>query len=117
MPTTVNGIGTRYVWRSNVQKRTAVCEFCHRGYELTSYDTRLWFVVLYIPVIPLTKKRILDQCPGCSMHRAMPLAEWGRIKRESIQQGMQSLKDEPNDPAAAKKLHGTLMAFDQHEKA
>src|SRR6185503_4471094 len=66
MPTTYNGIGLHYYGKKNVQKRSAPCPHCGNAVELISYDTRLWFVVVFIPVIPLKRKRIVDYCPACT---------------------------------------------------
>lgn len=63
MPTTVNGVGTHYYGRKNRAARISVCRACGRQGMLESYDTRLWFVIVFIPIIPLGRKRIIDQCP------------------------------------------------------
>jgi hypothetical protein len=62
MPTTYNGIGTQYYGRRNEEKRPGVCPHCGASVELSSYDTRLWFVIVFIPFIPLGRKRVIDQC-------------------------------------------------------
>src|SRR5262245_41489348 len=74
MPTRVNGIGTGYYGKSNLQTFEAVCEHCHRTTKLRNYETRLWFSIFFIPVIPLARKQILSQCPICTWHRAVPFA-------------------------------------------
>ena len=61
MPTTINGIGTRYFGRRNPSTRSDVCRHCDRLAVLDSYDTRLWFVIAFIPIIPLGRKRIHRQ--------------------------------------------------------
>ena len=50
MPSTVNGIGTWYYGKSNLVTRNDTCEFCHNYAELKSYDTTLYFVVVFIPL-------------------------------------------------------------------
>jgi tetratricopeptide (TPR) repeat protein len=116
MPSTVNGIGTHYYGKSNLETKGGICEFCHRGGELQSYDTRLWFVVVYIPFIPLGRKRILNYCPHCTRHRVLALAEWERLKRENITQAMAKFKAQPTSEAAIQ-LHATLLAFGQSGQA
>lgn len=76
MPTTYNGIGTHYYGRRNPITRDAACPHCHRGTRLVSYDTTLFFVVVFIPIIPLAKKRIIDQCSSCTRHFAVPLKQY-----------------------------------------
>ena len=57
MPSTVNGIGTWYYGKDNLVTRNDRCEFCGNYGELKSYDTTLYFVVVFIPLIPLGRKR------------------------------------------------------------
>lgn len=117
MPTTVNGIGTHYYGKTNLEKRLDVCEKCHRQVELESYETRLWFVVLFIPVIPLGRKQVLDKCPSCTYHRVVPLAEWHRIQADTIKEAAQQATAAPENAEAAMELHGTLVAFHKDEEA
>src|SRR6185369_12137182 len=76
MPYRINGIGTGYYGRKNASARNGRCEFCKRETTLTSYDTREWFSVVFIPLIPLTPYRILESCGSCRRHRRLPLAEF-----------------------------------------
>ena len=84
MPTTYNGIGTHYYGKKNLQSRLGVCQQCGRQTGLTSYDTRLWFVIFYIPVIPLGRKRILDYCAACTRHDPVELQKWETSKQLEI---------------------------------
>src|SRR4051794_32378846 len=105
MPTLHNGIGTWYYGKKNLQTRPGVCDSCHKPTELQSYDTRLWFVIFLIPVIPLGRKHILDKCPKCSRHRSLPLKEWEALKAKNISEAMAAYKASPADAKAAVKLH------------
>ena len=84
MPTTINGIGTHYYGKRNLQTRQGTCEHCHGQGQLSSYETRLWFVVLFIPVIPLGRKQIIDQCRFCTRHRAASLGEFQRAGEQAV---------------------------------
>ncbi len=53
MPGSVNGIGTTYYGKKELRTRTGACERCHKEADLRSYQTRLWFIIFFIPVIPL----------------------------------------------------------------
>jgi len=117
MPSTINGIGTHYYGQSNVQSRPGLCEFCHQPVELRSYDTRLWFVILFIPIIPLGRKRILDYCPKCTRHRMLALREWDQLKAERLREATELMKNQPDNAEAARKLHGGLIAFGQMAEA
>ena len=116
MPVTYNGVGTRYVGRTNVDARPAVCPHCHRAATLTSYDTRLWFVVLFIPVIPLARKRIISQCSSCSRHYVMPLDQWEAGKQLNISGAMDEYRRDPS-PEKAVAAHSQLIAYHQSAQA
>ena len=76
MPTTINGIGTSYYGKKNLEADLGTCEWCGHQGELLNYETGYYFVVLFIPLIPLGRKQILNYCPSCSRHRVMAVAEW-----------------------------------------
>lgn len=117
MPATYNGIGTTYYGKKNLQLRPGLCPHCSKGTNLSSYDTRLWFVVLYLPLIPLGRKRILDYCPLCTQHGAMPLQKWEEFKAESLTPLLAEFQARPNDPEVAEKLHAQLLVVGQHDEA
>ncbi len=116
MPTTYNGIGTRYAGRRNEERREAACHSCGRLVNLTSYDTRLWFVILFIPVIPLARKRILDECPVCRRHYAIDAEKWETQKQLGISGAMDTYEASPT-PEAAMELHQTMLNFHQRAQA
>jgi len=117
MPSTVNGIGTTYYGKKNLHTRTGVCEHCKRPVELRSYETRLWFVVFFIPAIPLGRYQILDQCPACAWHRAARIGEWERTRERAIQEAGERLAEDPRNPQAAMELHGALVGFQRVDEA
>ncbi len=117
MPGTINGIGTHYYGKKNIERLRAACEHCGRFGELLSYDARLWVVVLFIPIIPLGKKRIVDYCPHCTRHYPMALREWDHMKQESIAEGMSAMRANPDDPEAAMELHASLARFEKLNEA
>ncbi len=117
MPQTVNGIGTTYYGKRNLQARPGICEHCQAETEISSYETRLWFVIFFVPVIPLGKKQIVDYCPACTRHRAVPLGQWKQFTEEAITEAAQKASQQPDDPESAMELHGTLVAFGRHEEA
>ena len=68
MPTTVNGVGTHYYGKRDIASRVGTCQYCGTQGKLDTYTTRLWFVIVFIPIIPLKRVRLLDYCPRCSRH-------------------------------------------------
>ena len=116
MPITYNGVGTRYVGSKNAEARPGTCPHCRRNVNLVSYDTRLWFVVFFIPIIPLTRKRIIDQCPSCRRHYVTSLDEWEVNKQLSISGAMSEFRDDPT-PEKAIAAHRQLLGFHQSAQA
>lgn len=116
MPATVNGIGTWYWGRRNVLVRKADCGLCGAFGDLTSYDTTLFFVVVFVPVIPLGQKRILDQCPNCRKHRVMTLPKYQEAREKSVAEAVDAARAAPSDPAKAVEAIGAVVAFHEPEK-
>lgn len=117
MPSTINGIGTWYYGKKNLQERSGVCSHCGRHAKLSNYDTRLYVVVFFIPILPLGKKHIYGQCNLCSYHHAVDPKSWETGREESIAEGMKAMRENPADPAAAIKLYQAYFTFDQLAEA
>lgn len=101
MPHVVNGCGTWYHGKKNVLTYEGVCTACKNRTVLTSYDTRLFVVVVFIPIIPLGRKRIIEQCGVCQRHGALPWVEWERAQAR-IQESIAAYRQIPTDPQRAK---------------
>src|SRR6187549_2842037 len=101
MPTTINGIGTHYYGKRNPTTHFGVCRQCNRELLLTDYETRLWFCVIFVPIIPLGKKQIVNQCPGCTYHYAVPLSEWQKQGDQAVTSASESLAENTSDAAKA----------------
>lgn len=116
MPSTVNGIGTHYYGKKNVQKRLAACHSCGQTVELVSYDTRLWFVIVFIPIIPLGRKRILDQCPACTRHYVVEAVQWETMRQLEVSGAQELFRTQPTAENAIA-LHQKLLHFHQLDEA
>jgi tetratricopeptide (TPR) repeat protein len=117
MPTTVNGIGSRYVGKKNVENFPGVCQSCGWQGQLQNYETGLWFTVIYIPLLPLGRKQILNYCPSCSRHHALPWTEWEKLKEQAVRRDMEAMSQNPDDYAAALKFFSTLVGFRKQAEA
>lgn len=117
MPYTVNGVGTTYFGTWNRQTQDGVCESCHRRGKLISYETWHCICVLFIPLIPLGKKQILDYCPSCSRHRVLPFKDWVKIRDQAIGETATQFSASPDDPDKAMEMHATLAAFQKQDEA
>ena len=116
MPYTLNGIGTHYYGKKNHSVRAAVCKSCQRMGNLESYDTRLWVVVVFIPIIPLGRKRILDKCPACTRHYAMKADAYEQAKQLQTSGGLERFRREPSTDAALE-THAQLVGFHEYQQA
>lgn len=117
MPYQVNGIGTTYLGKQNLETRQGVCEFCGRSGVISSYDTRLWFTFLFVPLIPLSRKRILDDCAVCLQHRQISESDWKQAKTKATNSALAELKEDEDNAEKALGLHGTFVAFGEPERA
>ena len=97
MPHVHDGIGTWYYGKQRVHTRKGTCPFCGNFTELRSYDTTLFFVVFMVPLIPLARKRILEQCAACKQHRVLPLKQWEEAKLTQGAEVLEKLRNQPND--------------------
>src|SRR5262245_59119839 len=97
MPHVINGIGTWYYGKRRVHRVKSTCQFCDNLGELESYDTTLFFVVVFVPIIPLGQKRVLEECPNCRKHRVTSLKKWEELKARDIEQLLETLRQNPDD--------------------
>lgn len=116
MPTTYNGIGTHYYGKKNVESRKGACHSCGREATLTSYNTRLWFVVVFIPVIPLGQKRIIDFCSVCTRHFVVDLKKWETAKQLEISAALDKYRTAPTYETGIA-VHQQLLKFHQTAQA
>jgi tetratricopeptide (TPR) repeat protein len=114
MPHVVNGIGTWYCGRERIHTLRGVCEFCRAAGDLSSYDTTNYFVVFFVPVIPLGKKRILRQCSRCSKHRVTGLCDWEAAKAKDSAAVLEKLRADPDDREAI--LHALSLAMSYQDQ-
>src|SRR5688572_19503701 len=110
MPQAINGCGTWYYGKKNVQQYQGVCRTCKNHATLTSYDTRLYVVVLMIPIIPLGRRRIIEECSACTYHGAMPLADWQRAQKRA-DETIAAYRAKPTDAELAKEALGAVAGY------
>ena len=111
MPYTINGIGTHYYGRSNASARRGNCGSCGRLANLTSYDTRECICFVFIPIIPLTKYRIIDSCSSCRRHHRMPLLEFNSRLSANVEPMRAAVRANPKDAGAREQLVQQLIEF------
>jgi len=95
---------------------TATCRSCGHHGPLASYETTLWFVVIFIPVIPLGRKRIIDECPRCRRHYVAKADEYAMASQLAVSEARQKYSNQPNVESALE-AHAKMLGFHQHEEA
>lgn len=114
MPQTINGIGSHYYGRKRLVQRHGICAHCGRAGLLSSYDTGLYFVLVFIPLIPLGRKRVIDQCAFCTRHYAMNASAWAAVEARSESAAGQ-VELAPRDIEAAEEAIQLAVATHQPE--
>ncbi len=116
MPKQVYGIGTAYLGRKNVRRQTGACRYCGTKSNLESYSTRLVFTVLYIPLIPIGRKRIVDQCPRCGHHIFAELGLWETARQLEISGALERYRAD-SVAERAMEAHAEMLRFHEFEQA
>jgi len=73
-------------------------------------------VVLFVPVIPLGRKRIIDQCPRCSRHFVADQAKYEMARQLSVSGVLEQYRSQPT-PEAALEAHATLLSYHMYTEA
>lgn len=111
MTYTINGIGTHQYGKDRRISRHDECDQCGRVTVLQSYDTTKYIVVLFVPVIPLGKLRILDHCSDCNRWKQIKLQDWNAQKDVALRESLARLKQDHRDPDAVKQAIATATQF------
>ena len=117
MPFTLNGIGTHYYGSSNRSAHVGVCKACGKQATLSSYDTRECFCVVFIPLIPLAKYRILDQCSRCRRHHRMKWSDFEASMNREVAPLRDAIKRSPRDPQPYVELIRTYIGWKMRAEA
>lgn len=115
MPYTMNGVGTWYYGKSNLFTHEDFCPYCNRYVTLSSFDTREWFVIVFLPIIPLRKKRIINSCPVCTKHIAVPMKKYIKQKEDDYIKAADAYEANPQNPEAAAGLLGVFGSYQDLE--
>lgn len=116
MPQTVNGIGTHYYGKQDATRRAGTCRHCGVHGNLETYTTRLWFVIVFIPIIPLKRLRILDYCPSCTRHWMVNPEEYEMSRQLSISGAMEKHRAESTVETALI-AHAQYLSFHMYPEA
>lgn len=115
MPYRVNGCGTWYYGKTNALATRDVCPHCHRITTTMSYDTRLYFTLFMLPVIPLSRRRILFECPACTKHHVMKQSVWNAGRDKARDESLATLTENPASVEAAEQALASSLAWQDRE--
>ncbi|MFG0306647.1 MAG: hypothetical protein ACF8Q5_10600 [Phycisphaerales bacterium JB040] len=113
MPHVVNGIGTWYWGRRNTFTRRDLCPHCGASVELRSFDTRKYFVLLFVPVLPMGTLRIVDECPSCTKHSRVKHATWQRQIVANVQTSADIYRAQHTRDQAVEVIAGSVASQDR----
>ncbi|MBN2309589.1 MAG: tetratricopeptide repeat protein [Candidatus Hydrogenedentes bacterium] len=102
----VNGFGTWFWGQKNTHIVRGACEHCHGITDLKSYDTRLYIVALFLPIIPLGRRRVLFECPACQRFRSVKLDKWQEGAAEARANAYQALETAAPPEGAIEAING-----------
>lgn len=117
MPFTMNGFGTMYYGRRDASVVQGICSSCGRLARLSSYETRECVCALFLPIIPLKKYRILNDCASCRRHRRIPLADFKQHLENQVAPLRAAVERAPADPEARVRLVESLMGYQTYVQA
>ena len=116
MSFTYNGIGAKYFGMKNLEGYQGTCESCGKNTRLRSYDTFKAISVLFIPIIPLGEKKIIDDCSICGRHKVVSVKKWEKIKTESVNLAYDNWIQQPDNIETVNELLNTILYFRDEEK-
>ena len=111
MRTTFNGVGPRYVGRHDPTARAGVCSHCGREATLESFDTREWFALARVPLVPLGRYHVLDQCSLCTRHQRFLAPIWEEMRAQARRASQTIVGQQPADARSAIEAHQRLASF------
>ena len=81
--------GTYHLGKTDRVTERDVCEFCGKEAKLESYTARAWGHLMFIPLIPTGKARVLRYCTACQQFRHVSMkdlpAAVGEISRQAVE--------------------------------
>ncbi len=115
MPHVVNGCGTWYYGKQNLETYDGICRFCGKAGKLRAYDTTMYIVFCFIPIFPLKKRRVIDECPHCKRHYALSPGKWQEVKGKDIQEAMEKYHSDPTNAELAKAALAKHLVYRERE--
>ena len=106
--------GTYHLGKTDRITERDVCEFCGKEAKLESYTARAWGHLMFIPLIPTSRTRVLRYCTRCQHFRQITARELPGAVDEISRQAVEDVRaGKTDDVLGAAILLTQLGAFDQ----
>lgn len=109
-------IGKAYLRRRDIEFRTGYCKFCGTRQELISFNTDLWYLIVFVPAIPLGRKRVFEFCPSCCYHFSCDWKTWEMGRHLEVSGALYEYQRNPNADTAIQ-LHLKYLNFYRIDEA
>lgn len=103
--------GYLHLQRRNVRAYAGTCGLCRFAGDLHCYDTRFWFSVNRIPLIPLRRWHVWNKCPSCGHGQEMPLNKWDEMIGRVLNETLYVVKQDPRNRRIALKAIETALPY------
>ena len=105
--------GSRNYYKHDSSFITDYCPSCNRYGYLHSYTTVRCGHVYWVPVLPMGRKRIINQCSYCKEGLEIGLSDWKNVEELSAQYIERIKQDNLLEEEVAEALHTISMAGDK----
>ncbi len=76
--------GSRFTSREDLRRKTDTCPSCGQRQLMESFSGLKWLHLYFIPLIPLGRRRVIQQCRGCKKGYEMSVSKWEDLRDRSI---------------------------------
>ena len=104
---------TDYIGKYDVCSHYNVCVQCRQLTVLSSYTTTSFAKILGVPLLPIAKRRILDECPKCGSRGVTAGRKYAREKKHNLALMMDGFAAKADNPSTCSHALHTLMIYDE----
>lgn len=102
---------TEFIGKSNISSNFCRCDTCKRLTMLSTYSTTRFAKMLNMPLFPLGKFRMVDECPQCGNRGVTSARKYEKERKRNLSLMMDGFASEADNPEnCAHALH-TLMIY------
>ena len=102
---------SEYIGKAHISSHFCRCEFCKRLTVLNTYTTTRFAKLLNMPIFPLGKLQIVDECSHCGNRATTSARKYSKERKRNLAVMMKGFANEPDNPDnCAHALH-TLMVY------